>query len=142
MARLIYGEEDRLLPWAAARIGVQSFRRDAYTIGLERAGALVAVVVFDTFYDSDCMMHVASDGSGHWLNRELLAAVFAYPFCQLGFRRITITVSEDNERALKLDEHLGFVREGYHPEGGGPGVAMITLGMLRKDCRFIPKGSE
>lgn len=140
-AKLIYGEEGRLLPWAAERIGVQQFRRDAYAIGLERDGEVVAVVVFDTFSDCDCNIHIASDGTSRWMNRALLAATFAYPFLQLGFRRITGLVAEDNQQALALNEHLGFQREGYHPEGAGEGVAMITMGLLKKNCRFIHKGT-
>lgn len=138
-ARVIYGEEDRLLPWAAERIGVPRFRADAYTIGLERDGALVAVVVFDTFSDCDCNIHIASDGTRRWMNRELLLATFAYPFTQLGFRRITGLVAENNPEALAFDENLGFRREGYHPHAAGEGVGMITLGLLKENCRFIPQ---
>jgi len=138
-AKLIYGQEGRLLPWAAERIGVRGFRRDACTIGLERDGELCAVVVFDTFSDCDCNIHIASDGTKRWMNRDLLAATFAFPFVQLGFRRITGLVAEDNAAALAFDENLGFVREGYHPHGAGEGVAMITLGLLREHCRFLPE---
>jgi RimJ/RimL family protein N-acetyltransferase len=138
MADLIYGQEDRLLPWAQARIGV-SFRRDAYTIGLERSGQLVAVVVFDNFSDGDCNMHIASDGTSAWLNKSLLYASFSYPFTQLGLRRVTGMVPADNEAALTFDMHLGFVREGYHPQAGQDGRDLISLGMLRSACRFIPR---
>ena len=139
MARLIYGEEDRLLPWAQERIGV-SFRRDAYAIGLEKAGKIVAVVVFDNFSECDCNMHIASDGTRAWMNKSLLVSAFAYPFLQLRFNRVTGLVPAHNEAALAFDEHLGFVREGYHPKAGPDGGDLISLGMLRENCRFIPKG--
>lgn len=135
---LIYGDESRLLPWAQERIGVK-FRRDAYTIGLEREGHVVAVVVFDNFSDVDCNIHIASDGSRSWMSKELLASTFAYVFIQLGFPRVTGLVDADNEDALKFDEHLGFVREGYHPKAGASGGDMISLGMLRENCRWIPQ---
>lgn len=139
MARLIYGEEDRLLPWAQERIGV-SFRRDAYTIGLRKNGKVVAVVVFDNFSECDCNMHIASDGTRAWMNKSLLVSAFAYPFLQLRFNRVTGLVPAHNEAALAFDEHLGFVREGYHPKAGPEGGDLISLGMLRENCRFIPKG--
>ena len=134
--RLIYGHEDRFLPWAAARIGIPGFRRDAYCIGLEREGELVAVVVFDCFSDCDCNMHVASDGTGHWLNRMFLLASFSYPFGQLGLRRVTGMVPARNDAALKFDQNLGFVREGYH-KNALPDDDIISLGMLRENCRFF-----
>jgi|SRR5213595_165503 len=142
MSRLVYGEDERLLPWAAARIGLESFRPDARTIGLERDGVLVAVVVFDGFSSVDANMHVASDGSARWLNRAFLAACFAYPFVQCRLRRVTGLVPATNRAALRFDEHLGFRREGYHPRATPTGGDLISLGMLREHCRFIPAESR
>lgn len=138
MAELIYGHEDKLLPWAQERVGV-AFRRDAYTLGLEKDGRIVAVVVFDNFSDVDCNMHIASDGTKGWMNKSLLLAAFAYPFTQLGMRRVTGLVPATNAAALAFDEHLGFQREGYHPQAGPAGVDLVSLGMLRENCRFIQK---
>lgn len=135
-AQLIYGNEDRLLPWAQTRIGA-TFRRDAYTIGLERDGQIAAVVVFDGFGETDCAMHIASDGTRAWMNKSLLLSAFAYPFEQLGLLRVTGMVPADNEAALAFDENLGFVREGYHPQAGPGGKDLISLGLLRKNCRFV-----
>lgn len=139
-ARLIYGEESRLLPWAQERIGA-TFRDDAYTIGLERDGQIIAVVVFDTFSEADCCMHIASDGTRAWMSKALLLAAFAYPFEQLGLRRVTGMVPASNAEALGFDEHIGFVREGYHPHAL-PNDDLISLGLLREHCRFIRKGSQ
>lgn len=136
--RIIYGEEDRLLPWAAERIGLPSFRRDAYSIGLERDGDLCAVVVFDTFSQCDVHMHIASDGSGRWMNKELLIRSFAFPFVQLGLRRITGMVPSKNARAIAFDENLGFEREGLCRDAL-PDDDIVVMGLLRKNCRFIAK---
>lgn len=137
---LIYGQEDRLLQWAQERIGV-AFRRDAYTIGLEKDGALVAVVVYDGFSETDCNMHIASDGTRAWMNKALLLAAFAYPFTQLGLLRVTGLVPAHNADALAFDEHIGFVREGFHPKAGPGGSDLVSLGLLRDNCRFISKAT-
>ena len=137
---LIYGQEDTLLTWAQERIGV-TFRPDATTIGLEKDGALVAVVVYDGFSETDCNMHIASDGTRAWMNKALLLAAFAYPFSQLGLLRVTGLVPAQNQSALAFDEHLGFVREGFHPKAGPGGSDLISLGMLKSSCRFIPKAT-
>lgn len=139
-SRLIYGEEDRLLPWAQERIGV-IFREDAKAIGLERDGEVVAVVVFDTFSPADACMHIASDGTKRWMSKELLLAAFAYPFVQLGLRRLTGLVPAKNKEALAFDEHIGFVREGYHPHAC-PDDDLVSLGLLRENCRFIDRGAK
>lgn len=137
---LIYGQEDTLLTWAQDKIGV-TFRPDATTIGLEKDGALVAVVVYDGFSETDCNMHIASDGTRAWMNKALLLSAFAYPFVQLGLLRVTGLVPAHNAAALAFDEHLGFVREGFHPKAGPGGSDLISLGMLRDSCRFIPKAT-
>lgn len=137
-SQLIYGQEDRLLPWAEERIGAGHFRRDAYCIGLEKDGELVAVVVFDSFSSVDCNMHIASDGTRAWMNKALLLSAFAYPFTQLGLRRVTGVVPAKNEQAIAFDQHLGFEREGYCHHAL-PDDDIVILGMLRENCRFINK---
>jgi RimJ/RimL family protein N-acetyltransferase len=135
---LIYGQDDRLLPWAAERIGVPSFRDDARAIGIVDGERIRGVVVYDCFGLCDLNMHVASDGSRRWLTREFLAHVFAYPFVQLGMRRVTALVPARNVAALQFDRKLGFCDEGYFRHAM-PDDDIVALGMLREDCRFIPK---
>lgn len=137
MFRVIYDQDDRLIPWAEQRIG-EKFRSDARAIGQERDGQIVAAVVYDNFSNVDCNMHIASDGSGKWLTRELLVRAFAFPFIQCGFRRVTGLVPADNAEALKFDLHLGFEIEGRCREAMPDGSDVIVLGMLRRNCRYIP----
>lgn len=134
---LIYGDDDKLLPWAARAIGIERFRDDARAIGQSRNGIINAVVVYDTFSACDVNMHIASDGSGRWLTREFLVAAFAFPFIQLRLRRVTAMVPASNHAALKFDRHLGFTDEGFHPKAL-PNDDIRSLGMLREACRFIP----
>lgn len=128
-------EED--IAWAADRIGIRSFRKDAKGIAIERASRLSAVVVYDCFSACDCSMHIASDGSRRWLTREFLAEAFAYPFLQLGLRRVTAKVASKNLDALEFDRRLGFLDEGLCREAM-PDDDIVILGMLRRDCRLIP----
>lgn len=141
MSELVYDRREELLEWAAEKIGIQAFRSDAQAIGLERSGVPVAVVVFDSFSPTDCAMHVASDGSGHWLTRRFLVHAFVYPFVQCRKLRVTSPIAESNQKALRFNRHLGFRQEGYHPYGAEDG-ALLTMGLLRKDCRFIPKSER
>lgn len=134
---LIYGQDETLLPWACERIGIHRFRYDAKAIGREVDGELVAVVVYDGFSDCDCNMHVASNGGGHWLSRELLVHSFAYPFLQLEKRRVTAPVAAGNKDAIRFNLHLGFKMEGVCKDGA-PDDDLIIMGMTRANCRFIP----
>lgn len=137
--RLIYGEEKRLLPWALQRIGIDAFRKDAYSIGLERDGEIVAAAVYDCFSSFECSVHLASDGTRRWLNREFLVAGFAYPFIQCGFDSITGLVPADNEAAMRFDLHIGWKTVGVRHKAAPGGKDIVILEMLRADCRWIPE---
>ena len=108
----------------------------AQAIGYERNGELLAVAVYNNLSESDISMHVAALHGRKWCVPEFLSAAFRYPFVQLGLRRVTAFVPATNERALKLDRHLGFVYEGRMREAGPDGEDMIVLGLLKSECRF------
>lgn len=151
MRQVIYGDDARFIEWAERQIGVE-FRSDAKAIGLVRADdigppgpdrddegrRIIASVVFDTFSDYNCYMHIASDGSKGWLTEELLVKSFAYPFVQCGLRRVTGMVPAKNNTALEFDKHLGFQFEGRCLDAL-PDDDIIILGMTRSRCRWIPK---
>ena len=139
MRKVVYGQDQRFIQWAAERIGV-TFRSDAVAIGLEDSTGIRAAVIFDSFTAVDCCMHVASDGSRLWLNREYLAKCFAYPFIQCGFARVTGLVPASNKDALRFDLHLGFKEEGRCRQAAPDGGDIVVLGMLASECRFIPSG--
>lgn len=135
MAELIYNDDERLIKWAQDVIGCE-FRADAKAIGYGNGDDIFAVTVFDGFSVCDCNMHVASDGTGHWLSRKYLLALFAYPFIQLKLRRVTGLVPARNESALRFDAHLGFEFEG-RCRNALPDDDIIILGLLRENCKYI-----
>lgn len=133
----IYGDNDRLVGWAAEVIGFTP-RNDVQAIGWQENGQLRAVTLWDGFSACDCNIHIASDGSGKWLRRPFLRASFWHPFVQFNLRRVTGLVPAKNAAALRFDLHLGFVREGLI-RNALPDDDIIILGMLREDCRFLPE---
>ena len=137
MTQLIYDDQPALLAWAAERIGLLAFSADAKAFGVQQDGELCAVVVWDSFSQADCCMHVASTGTGHWLNRKVLVQAFGYPFVDLKLRRVTALIPAKKAEAIRFNEHLGFKLEGLCPEAM-PDDDIQVRGMLRRECRFIP----
>lgn len=135
--RLVYGEDERCLAWVTKTLGRANLFSDAKAIGLEGENGLLAVCAYDRFTDCDVSMHIASNGSGHWLTRAFLVAGFSYPFVQLGLRRITGLVPSKNKRALRFNRRLGFKVEGMH-RLALPDDDLVILGMLKSECPFIP----
>lgn len=140
MPTIRYHDSAAMLDWASRHLGLP-FRDDAKAIGLAGDDDLRAVVVYDGFSACDCNMHVVSDGSGHWLTRAFLSVVFAHPFLQWRLRRVTGLVPARNTRALRFDIKLGFAYEG-RCRHALPDDDIIVLGLLREQCRFIPKESR
>lgn len=141
MSEIIHRQDPAYLAWAAERIGIPSFRPDAKTLAIARNGQLSGVIVYDTFSSVDCNMSAASDGSTQWMSRELIRAMFAYPFIQLGLRRVTAIVASRNTQSLNYSLNMGFQVEGFCPHAMEDDDVYI-LGMLREKCRFIPQSGR
>lgn len=135
--KLIYGAHHLLVPWALKRINGAAASDQAVAIGVERGGQIAGVFVFDEFSTGGCTLTYASDGRWGWLSRGVLYAVFAYPFIQCGFRRVTGIVSVSNPESLIMAWRLGARQEGLLREGGPDGEDMVIFGMLKSECKWI-----
>ena len=96
---------------------------------------LRAVVVYCNFQGKSCQMHIASSGS-HWMTKDFLKAAFDYPFNKLKLKVIIGAVPGNNEKALKLDRHLGFVDKAYIEDAHADGD-LVILAMRRENCRWL-----
>lgn len=97
---------------------------------------IVAGVSYYEFNGRHAFMSVSSDGSGHWLTRRFLWAVFHYPFMVLGLQRVSILVDATNERSRRFVEHVGFrfmTRLSDASEGGD----MLLFSMHRTECDYV-----
>ena len=136
---LIYGADAALVLWAENRIPMARFRSDAQAIGVSLAGQLQAVFIYDTFAEGGCFMHVAAKGR-HWLPedpRQVMIPVFAFPFIQCQFRRISCVISERNRPSLAFARWCGCRREGVMRKAAPDGSDFVLLGMLREECRWV-----
>lgn len=137
MKRIVWNERQRVIDFLSPRVDAERFGPDAQGIGLETDGELVAAVVFEGKSGANILMHVASNGTRHWMTPAYMAACFRYPFIQLGCNRITGLVRADNIDAQRFDEHLGFKREGQLRAACTDGMDLIVYGILKSECRFI-----
>lgn len=136
---LVYGAEAELCAWASERIGQGDlWPADTVTIGLEQNGRTIAVGLFNRFDGSDCHMHIATDGRKNWASRGVLAAVFSFPFIQVGCRRITAPVASRNTASLVAAIKLGFVPEGLMARAL-PNDDVARLVMFKERCPWLPR---
>lgn len=135
MMRLVCDRQDELLAWAKQRMPLLNIEGSAAAIGVED-GEIIAVAVFDRYRGHDIEISFAAD-SPRWARRGVIRGIFHYPFVQLGCVRLTTITAENNTRARRLDEGLGFVLEGIHPNGLAPGVTAVSYGMQRSECKWL-----
>lgn len=95
-------------------------------------------MLFDNFNGANVNMHVASDGSKNWMNREYLWYCFHYPFNQLRVKRITGLVAESNHAARKFDEHIGFELE-TRLKDAAPDGDLLIYRMTPDTCRWLER---
>lgn len=125
-----------VVDWTAEMMGENVVFGAAVGFGVEEDGKIIAGVVFDDYNGVNINMHVASDGTKRWMNREILWMVFDYAFNQCKVNRITGLVGEGNIAARTFDEHIGFTLEttlkAAHPTGD-----LLVYRMFRDECRWL-----
>nr|CRH05499.1 conserved protein of unknown function. Putative Acyl-CoA N-acyltransferase [Candidatus Magnetococcus massalia] len=93
-------------------------------------------VVYDNFRQRDLEMSLAAL-SPRWCRRDVLRAAFAYPFEQLGCRRITSLVPRSNQKSRRLAEGLGLRLEGVVRCAMEGDEDAMVYGMLKEECRWL-----
>jgi RimJ/RimL family protein N-acetyltransferase len=106
-------------------------------IGIKRDGVLVGAVMYDHYTENNIFMHVAGTDGVQWATKTFVKAAFGYPFKQLKCKRVSGWVDVSNEKARRLDEHLGFKQEAILSGVAKDGGDVIIYRMWKHECRFI-----
>lgn len=143
MLSLAYDKDEEHMAWAAVRLGMSGrWLEPTHTIGIERDGETVCVVLFNTFVEKNACAHIVSDGFSRWASRPILAGLFAYPFIQCDLHRLTVPVPSSKRNVQIMALKLGFEFEGRLRNAYASGDDDVLFGMQRDDCpwlRYLPK---
>ena len=127
-----------LSKWLEAKIGYVGTPH-LRCIGNFLNDKLMGVVGYDHFNGASVMMHSA--GEGNWLTKEMLHAVFHYPFEVCKVRIVIGLVPSGNDQALRFNDHIGFkidsILDGAHPDG-----SLVVMTMRREECRYLHRRSH
>lgn len=110
-------------------------------IGIAQDGDLIAGIVFNNFCWPNIEASIAST-TPRWCSRRNLAAIFAFPFRQLGCRRMGATTGLTNQTARSFLCRLGFRQEGICHQAWPLSVAnptgdAVLYGMTPDECRWL-----
>lgn len=104
---------------------------------VDEKGTVHGMFGYDGWTPNAVVMHVALDTP--IALRHLLRPAFQYPFNQLGLGVALCAIRGDNERSLRLTEHVGFERVYTIRDCFGVGVDQMIFEMRREDCRWIAR---
>ena len=131
---LFFDADGSVERWVAEQLGADSFG-PARAIGITLDNQFLGGVVYHRLANENVEMSIATS-SPRWATRAHIRDLFAYPFGTLQVRRITTTVTADNATAIKMNERLGFTREGTLREYND-GKDTEIYGMLVAECKWI-----
>lgn len=133
---LLYGKDAEVATWVAGQLGYPAEDFTPCTaIGITIDNKLVAGVVYNNYRAGGIEMTIASTTS-KWCTRTALYYLFAYPFEQLGCRRVTATTARNKHTVNAFLRRLGFRHEGLMREALN-GVDARIYGMLKKECKWL-----
>lgn len=147
MTCLIYNHSERLAAWAAAHIGhvgrgfgpCQAIGLAAGTDPEDASAQLYAVIVWHDWQPLHKTMQLSvASRSPKWVHRDILRALFHYPFVQCNCFKIWVAMPHDNARAIRFNLGLGFRAEGTLRHHFGPGRHAVIQGLLEQEWRFTP----
>ena len=107
-------------------------------VAVNDKGSIQAVAVFDSWTPDACSVHYAIDNP-IVIRRGFLNEIARHLFITCGRVRIFGLVPSNNEKALKLDLHIGFKEVARVPHGYSQGVDYIVVCMEKRDCRWLPE---
>lgn len=139
---LIYGADDIICDWVVGHLGEFDFR-PAVAIGITDGQCLIAGVIYNNYRPSSrsIEMTIASI-SPKWCSRSTLYSLFAYPFIQLGVKRVEATSSVHNTKAHRFLEKLGFYKEGIGREAWPHGGDSVMYSLLKHECKWLDYGKK
>ena len=96
---------------------------------------VVGAVVCDTWTTTACQAHIVVMHRAA-LRAGLINEVADYVFNQCGRIKIYGTVPADNDKALKLDKHIGFKELMRLEEAYDWGIDYVLMELKREDCPY------
>ena len=122
---------DGVVEW----VGKQLFTeyKGGVGIGFACGGEIVMGAVFNNYTPANIHMHIALK-DGVKFSPTFVAAIMDYPFKQLGVRRVTGLIAEDNAASRRFAEGLGARFEGVLQDAL-PDGNLVVYGLLKEQAK-------
>ena len=105
-------------------------------VAKDEEGEIQAMCMADTFSVDACCVHLAIDNP-YVLKYGFFQEVAQLLFIQKKRERLFGLVPDNNEKAIKLDKHIGFKEVTRIPDALMDGIGYIVMRMDKNDCRWL-----
>lgn len=105
-------------------------------VAVRDTGQILAAVVFDSFTQSACNAHIAIDNP-IVLRNGFLQAAAEEVFIRRNRKRIFGLTPENNKRALKFNERIGWKRVAVIPDAFDDGIGYVISRMDRDTTPWL-----
>ena len=131
---LIYDQSEYVAAWVADQIPHADDFEPCYAIGVVVGESLVAGVVFNNYQPKYGTIELSMAAvSPRWAKRETIKELLEYPFSHLGCYKVYTVTPIDNEKALKVNAHIGFKKEAVLASHFGEKRHAVIMRMLLPD---------
>ena len=132
---LLFGNDEDVARWVGERI--KSVGRDGFgpcsAIGVVSDRLIAGLVFHDYQPDFENVQLSMAAESPMWAGHDVIAGLLDYPFNQLGCWMIYTLTPPENERALKVNEHIGLKRKTVTPHAFGRKRHAVVCQMTRPE---------
>jgi hypothetical protein len=116
--QLVFGHDATIGAWAAERLGL-TINPPFVALGIvDASGDLKGALIYHNWNGSD--LEVTHYGPNCWTRSVVRAALWAYPFENVGANRLTARTRRTNRNVRQLLTRLGFVNEAVLKRYYGP----------------------
>lgn len=136
MPTLIYGHDAAVAQWVAQHIPDvldDGFSGPVAAIGIATDHLIGGMVYHDYQPKFGTIQLSMAATSPIWARWPIIHALLSYPFDQLGCFKVWTATAADNEKALKVNTHVGFTREAILAHQLGHKRHAVIMRMLRPD---------
>ena len=124
--------------WFKERTHVISYEDTQGIVAYRENGVLAGMVVFDTWTDSSVNVHIAIDDPA-CIRRGLFREVAVHAYHTGGKKRLFGLVPSNNEKAIRLNEKIGFHEVTRVPDAIDDGIDYVVMRLDKEDCRWLPE---
>ena len=128
--------QEELGIWLANRLGSTYASGTSICIGFKENGIIKSVASFENYNGKSVLGHLAIDDGR--MNKEWAIYCFDYVFNQLKVNKLIGIVDSNNQKALRLDTHFGYIEECIIKDAGKDGNLHI-LSMTKEQCKMLNK---